>query len=106
MESSSKNILKITLHGHTYSLNEFCQMYDFSYATAYRKYKQGLRDQELFDALAEVKYSQYLILDRHFRSLKAAAHFFKVPYSTFLRKYRNGTLNQYLHSSKRKENSS
>lgn len=103
---SKNNILRITLHGRTYTLNEFCKLYEFSYSTAYRKYQQGLRDEKLFDALAEGKFSKYVVLGKPFRTLKEAANHFSIPYTTFLRKYKNGTLSNYLHNKQIEDNSS
>lgn len=100
--------LKIHLHDQTYTLNEFCKLYDLSYATAYRYYQQkGLRDSKLFDALVKQKYSNVSVLGKSFSSLKSASKYFQVPYTTFLRKHKNGTLQDYLakHNRHFKENS-
>lgn len=95
-KEAKKTILKINLHSQTLTLSEFCKLYDLSYSTAYRYYQKGLRDQKLFDALVQQKYSSVSILGKSFRSLKSASKYFHIPYTTFLRIYKNGTLKEYV----------
>lgn len=98
--------IKINLHNQTYTLYEFCRLYELSYATAYRYYQKGLRDKNLFDTLVKQKYSKVSVLGKSFASLKSASRHFNIPYTTFLRKYKNGDLQSYVaqHNRNFKEN--
>lgn len=78
--------LIVQVQDRAFTLGEFAKIYGFSYATAYRYYQAGFRDQRLLDKLLALKYGGFELVGKKFKTKTECAKYLGISVPT-LNKY-------------------